>query len=358
VEHRIDAWLMVALAAILGASSATLHAVSPVLGSQLLLRQLLWGIVGLLLVWTLSRVQLNVWIQLAPIAYGLGILSLVAVLLLGEVRSGSRAWFALGPLTLQPSEFARVGTILLVAAWLGRRRSNRLNIAEALVVGGIVGGAALLVALEPDLGVTLTYLPVMAAALWLGGLPPRAWLVVLLLGVVAAGAAWQFGLKPYQKERVRTVLDPGRDPYGAGYQVQQSKIAVGSGGPTGQGLGQGSQSLLRFLPAQHTDFVFAVWAEATGLVGTTGLLLAYLLLLFRIGAAALNAESRHGLVLAVLIGVWLAFQVVFNVGMVLGWLPTTGITLPLFSYGGSSLLSTCLALGIVHSVWCHRLVYQ
>ena len=116
--------------------------------------------------------------------------------------------------------------------------------------------------------------------------------------------------------------------------------------------------MLRFLPAQHTDFVFAVWAEATGFVGATGLLLAYLLLLYRIGVAALNASSRHGLVLAVLIFSWLAFQVVVNLGMVLGWLPTTGITLPLFSYGGSSLLTTCLALGVVQSVWCHRLVYN
>jgi rod shape determining protein RodA len=116
--------------------------------------------------------------------------------------------------------------------------------------------------------------------------------------------------------------------------------------------------LLRFLPAQHTDFVFAVWAEATGFLGATALLLAYLLLLFRITAAALNAENRHGLILSVLIGAWLGFQVVINLGMVLGWLPTTGITLPLFSYGGSSLITTCLALGAVHSVWYHRLVYQ
>jgi rod shape determining protein RodA len=358
MESRIDPWLMLAIAGILGASLATLHAVTPVLGSQLLLRQLLWGAIGLVLVWALSRVRVNVYARLAPAAYIVGIVALVAVLLYGDVRGGTRAWFAIGPMTLQPSEFARLASILLVAAWLGKRRTNSLGPREVLIVVAIVAAAASLVAVEPDLGVALTYLPIVVAGLWLGGLPGRVWVVLALLAVVAAGVIWQSSLKPYQKERVLTVLDPDRDPYGAGYQLQQSKIAVGSGGAIGQGLGKGTQSMLRFLPAQHTDFVFAVWAEATGFVGATGLLLAYLLLLYRIGVAALNASSRHGLVLAVLIFSWLAFQVVVNLGMVLGWLPTTGITLPLFSYGGSSLLTTCLALGVVQSVWCHRLVYN
>jgi len=358
MESRIDPWLMLAIAGILGASLATLHAVTPVLGSQLLLRQLLWGAIGLVLVWALSRVRVNVYARLAPAAYIVGIVALVAVLLYGDVRGGTRAWFAIGPMTLQPSEFARLASILLVAAWLGKRRTNSLGPRDVLIVVAIVAAAACLVAVEPDLGVALTYLPIVVAGLWLGGLPGRVWVVLALLALVAAGVIWQSSLKPYQKERVLTVLDPDRDPYGAGYQVQQSKIAVGSGGTIGQGLGKGTQSMLRFLPAQHTDFVFAVWAEATGFVGATGLLLAYLLLLYRIGVAALNASSRHGLVLAVLIFSWLAFQVVVNLGMVLGWLPTTGITLPLFSYGGSSLLTTCLALGVVQSVWCHRLVYN
>ena len=155
-----------------------------------------------------------------------------------------------------------------------------------------------------------------------------------------------------------TVFEPERDPFGAGYQVRQSKIAVGSGGIGGQGLGRGSQSQLRFLPAQHTDFAFAVWAEAAGFFGGTVLLLAYALLLSRIGKVAFTTDSRHGLILAVLIGAWLVFQVVVNLGMVLGWIPTTGVTLPLFSYGGSSLISTCAALGVVQSVWRHRLVNQ
>jgi len=350
--------MILAVVGILAASLATLHAVEPVLGSGLLLRQLLWGAAGLTLLWGLSLPSLNFYARFAPVAYGLGLAALLAVLVLGEVRGGSRAWFAVGPLTIQPSEFARLGVILLVAGWLGRKRSQQLSFREGLIVATMVGAAALLVVVEPDLGVSLTYLPIAVAALWIGGIPARTWIVLALLAVVGAGVLWQAGLKPYQKERVLTVMDPERDPYGSGYQVRQSKIAVGSGQFTGQGVGHGSQSLLRFLPAQHTDFAFAVWAEATGFLGTTLLLAAYALLIVRIGLTAFATESRHGLVLAVLVGAWLAFQIIVNVGMVLGWLPTTGITLPLFSYGGSSLLSTCIALGIVQSVWRHRLLYD
>ena len=358
MENRIDAWMILAVAGILGASLVTQNAVAGVVGTQLLARQLLWAVSGMLTLLALSRIRLDFYSRLAPLAYTLGLAALVAVLFFGEIRSGTRGWFAVGPLTIQPSEFARVTTILMVAAWLGRRRGTGLSAREVTVLVGLVGVAAGLVALEPDLGVTLTYLPVAVTALWLGGLPRWAWIGLVVLGILFGVAAWHTVLKDFQKERVMTVLDPERDPYGVGYQVRQSKIAVGSGGVAGQGVGHGSQSLLRFLPAQHTDFAFAVWAEATGFVGATGLLLAYALLLYRIGMAAAVAESRHGLVLAILVGAWLAFQVVVNLGMVLGLLPTTGITLPLFSYGGSSLLSTCAALGVVQSVWRHRLVNQ
>jgi rod shape determining protein RodA len=350
--------MILAVVGILGASLVTQNAVAGVVGSQLLARQLLWACGGMLTLLALSRIRLDFYARLAPIAYVICLTALVAVLIFGEIRGGTRGWFAVGPLTIQPSEFARVATILMVAAWLGRRSGSGLSAKEATALVALVVAAAGLVALEPDLGVTLTYLPVAVTALWLGGLPRWAWIGLLVLGILFSVGAWNTVLKDFQKERVMTVLDPERDPYGVGYQVRQSKIAVGSGGVAGQGVGHGSQSLLRFLPAQHTDFAFAVWAEATGFIGATVLLLAYALMLYRIGMAAAVAENRHGLVLAVLVGAWLAFQVVINLGMVLGLLPTTGITLPLFSYGGSSLLSTCAALGVVQSVWRHRLVNQ
>ncbi len=358
MDHRIDPWLMLAVVGILGASLATLDAVAPVVGSSLFLRQLVWGTAGLALIWLLSRLHATVFERFAGPLYVVALAGLAAVLLVGESRGGTRGWFAIGPLTLQPSEFARLATAFAVAAWLGKARHRSLSSREVVFTALLVLAPAGLVLLQPDLGVALTYLPLLAVALWLGGLPGRVWVVLILATAALSVGAWHTALKPYQKERVLTLLDAERDPYGAGYQVRQSKIAVGSGGTFGQGLGRGTQSALRFLPAQQTDFIFAAWAEATGFVGSTVLMLAYALLLVRVATAALAADTRHGLVLVALIGGWLAFQVVVNLGMVVAWLPTTGITLPLFSYGGSSLLTTCAALGVVQSVWRFRLVNQ
>jgi rod shape determining protein RodA len=356
MEHRIDPWMILAACGVLAASLATLHAVSRVIGPELVVRQLLWGAAGLAVLWLLSRVHLRLYERLAPAAYVVSMVALLAVLLVGETRGGTRGWFAFGPVTLQPSEFARLGTVLMAASWLSRHEGNRLRARDVWALGAFVGGATCLVALEPDLGVALTYVPILIVGLWLGGLHNRVWVILVLLGLVGSVVGWQGALKPYQKERVLTVLNPERDPYGAGYQLRQSKIAVGAGGVIGQGLGRGSQSALRFLPAQQTDFVFAVWAEATGFLGALGLLAAYALLLSRICLVALRSETKHGLMICALVGASMAFQIIINLGMVLGWLPTTGITLPLFSYGGSSLLSTCAALGIVQSVWRYRLV--
>lgn len=358
MEHRIDAWLLLAVVGVLGASLATLRSVAPVVGGGLFVRQLLWGAAGLVVMWLFARVRLDVFERLAPFVYGAGLVALVAVLFLGQVRGGTRGWFAVGPFTIQPSEFARLGTIFMAAAWLSRRPHRRLGPSEVAGAIAIVAAPAALILLEPDLGVTLTYLPILGTLLWLGGLPLRAWAVIAVVTVALSGVAWATVLKPYQKERVLTLLDPERDPYGAGYQVRQSKIAVGSGGLAGQGLGRGSQSQLRFLPAQHTDFVFAVWAEATGWVGSTLLVGAYGLLIWRLGAAAVLVDNRFGLALSVLAMAWIGFQAVVNLGMVIGWLPTTGVTLPLFSYGGSSLVSTFACLGAVQSVWRHRVVNQ
>ncbi len=356
MENRLDPWLLLAVFAILGASLTILSSLDRVMGAHLFARQLLWGGLGVGVLWLVSRFTSTFLDRLAPLAYGASLLLLAAVLLAGHVRAGTRGWFVLGPVSFQPSEVARLGTALAIAAWYARRPAGRLGARDLAVLGLLVGAPVALILLQPDLGVALTYLPLLAAALWIGGVSARTWAALLLAGAVLAGAGWTWGLKPYQKDRVLTLLEPARDPFGAGYQVRQSKIAVGSGAIAGQGLGRGSQSVLRFLPAQHTDFIFAVWAEATGFLGSLPLVGAYALLLWRIARTAVLAKDRFGLALATLVGSWLAFQILVNIAMVVGWLPTTGITLPLFSYGGSSLVTTCAAVGVVGAVWRDRFV--
>ncbi|RLE28542.1 MAG: rod shape-determining protein RodA [Acidobacteria bacterium] len=358
MQHRIDTILMLAVVSVLAASMVNLYGVSAAVGSGLLMRQVVWCVIGLSLLWACSFIRATYWEKAAPKIYALCLIALVAVLVFGQVRGGTRGWFVLGPISIQPSEFARLGTMLMVAAFLGKREDGQLHLGGFLVVSTIVAIPVGLILLEPDLGVALTYGPVLLIGWWLGGLRPRVWVVLGLLGVITAGVAWATVLKPYQKERVLTVLDADRDPYGAGYQVRQSRIAVGSGGLSGEGIGRGSQSVLRFLPAQHTDFAFASWAEATGFIGASALLVAFSVILLRLGVLTERTGQRFDLGFATIVFAWLAFQIIVNLGMVLGWLPTAGITLPLFSYGGSSVISTCATLGIVQSIWRHRFVNQ
>ncbi len=358
MHHRIDSSLMLAIVSVLAASLVNLYGVSSAVGSGLFLRQAIWGVFGLALLWACSFVRATYWERAAPKIFALGLVALVAVLVFGQVRGGTRGWFVFGPVSLQPSEFARLGTMLMVAAFLGKREEDRLDLWAFLIIVAIVAVPVGLVLLEPDLGVALTFGPILVVGWWLGGLKPRVWVALGLLAMVIVGFAWTTALKPYQKERVLTVLDQDRDPYGAGYQVRQSRIAVGSGGLTGEGIGRGSQSVLRFLPAQHTDFAFAAWAESTGFIGGSALLIAFGMILLRLGVLIEKTERRFGLSFVTLVFAWLAFQIVVNLGMVLAWFPTTGITLPLFSYGGSSVISTCATLGIVQSIWRHRFVNQ
>lgn len=314
-------------------------------------RQAVWLLVAAVMLVLFAMADYRVLARLAPALYAVSVLVLALMPVLAPLRSGSRAWLPLGGYTIQPSEFVRVVTILAVAALAREYTLHRLDFKGALRLTAVVAAPAFLVALQPDLGVALTYIPILLAALWLGGLPWRVWAALILSGVLLAGVAWTWYLKPYQQERVLTVLDASRDPFGAGYQQRQSQIAVGSGGLTGKGLHSGTQSQLRFLPAQHTDFIFAVWAEETGFFGSLLLVAAYALLLARIFLVAMAARDRTGALLAGGVGTVLAVQSLINLAMVVGVSPTTGITLPLMSYGGSSMLATGIALGMVQSVW-------
>jgi len=220
----------------------------------------------------------------------------------------------------------------------------------------MAGIPMLLVLKQPDLGTALTYLPVLVMALFLGGLRLKHAAIILLAGAMVVPVVWHFGLKPYQKQRLVSFREPEADPQGSGYQVQQSLIAVGSGGLWGKGITKGTQTQGMFLPVPQTDFIFAAWCEEHGFVGAVTVLLLYFLVLMRLVHNAQTAPDRVGAFVVMGVVAVLFFHILVNVGMVVGYMPVTGIPLPLMSYGGSSVLFMFLALGIVMNIRMRRFV--
>jgi len=212
-----------------------------------------------------------------------------------------------------------------------------------------------LIAKEPDLGTSLTYIPILAVGVYLAGLPWRYWAAIGVIALVVLPIAF-LNLQPYQKGRIVSFLDPERDPQGTGYQLIQSKIAVGAGGTWGKGVTKGSQTQLRFLPVPHTDFIFSAFAEEHGFVGVVFVLILYFVLLMQIVQDGQTAPDRAGMYVCMGVAALLLFHILINVGLVVGRMPVTGIPLPLMSYGGSSIWSTFLMLGLANSVRVRRFV--
>lgn len=304
-------------------------------------------------------------IDAAPIFYIIGIVLLLLVLTpLGVTVNGQKAWVRL-PLIgqFQPSEFAKIPTVLMLAKYFGAKKGNVLHLKEMLVGVAIFVAPVLLIMLEPDAGQTITYLPILAAMFFLSGIKVRYVIIAIVLAAIMLPAAWFVGVKTgkikrYQQERILAITNPDQvDPRGYGYHTIQSTITVGKGGLAGnQGDTETSQSVLKFLPAPQTDFIFAVTAENTGFIGCVSLLLAYALLLSRMIAGAREATDRAGMLVIMSIACGMAFQIFMNVGMALGILPVIGVPLPLMSAGLSALLSTFVAIGFVVSVKLRRFV--
>jgi rod shape determining protein RodA len=320
----------------------------------LLPRQGVAFLLGLVLAVGVQFLSRRTVFALAYPLYALSLALLVLVLLVGREINGAKAWFVLGPLQFQPLEVAKLGLVLALARLLENRPV--LRVWDYLLPGLLTLPVVALLLLQPDLGGTLVVLFGAFAVLWVRGLPWRHLLVgVLALALLVPTVVWP-NLKPYQRERVLIVLDPYRDPLGQGFQVIQSTIAIGSGGVLGKGYGQGTQTQLGFVPFRHTDFVFAVWAEEWGFVGAVALLGLYALFLLRLFALALECPRLADRLFLAGVGGMLGFQVVVNLGVALGVMPVTGLTLPLFSYGGSSLVATLLSLGLVLLVHRDRAV--
>ncbi len=313
------------------------------------IRQTLWIIFGVVTFFTASTVDWR-FLRRSGVAAGLYtllVIPLVALLLLGTAVKGARSWIALGSLGIQPVEFVKLALIILLAKYFSRRHIEIHNIRHILVSGLYTGVVFVLVALQPALGGAI-----IIALIWLGmvlfsGIARIHLLTVLSVGVLAFVALWFFGFHDYQKQRIMTFINPTQDVHGAGYNINQSTIAVGSGQLLGKGIGYGTQSRLRFLPEYHTDFMFAAFAEEWGFVGILIVFTLYAVIFLRIGAAALKGATNFETLFAIGVLCYFFAHVVLHAGINMGLLPVTGTTIPFMSYGGSHLFAEFLALGII-----------
>ena len=285
--------------------------------------------------------------------YVLNLLMLVAVMFVGTSALGAQRWIQLGPITLQPSEFSKLIMIICTAAILSDRVGQLNKWRQVLPIGLYVGIPFLLVLKQPDLGTSLVFLAITLGMLFVGRIKMSLLRNVFLAGIVLAPVGWHF-LKDYQKSRITVFLNPNADPFGAGYHIIQSKIAIGSGMLFGKGLFQGTQSQLNFLPENHTDFIFSVIGEELGFLGCIFLLFLYFILIYRGIMIAKECKDTFGMMLATgVVSMW-AFQILVNVGMTCGIMPVTGIPLPFMSYGVSALTTNMMGMGILLSIYMRQ----
>jgi rod shape determining protein RodA len=348
--QNVDWLLLGAALFIIGLSLICLWSLNPGRGiSALMWRQLSWvgvGLVGLLVVVSVDYRNL---VRFAPVFYVVGVGLLLSVFILGRTVSGARRWIHVGPLTVQPSELFKLIFIITLAWALTSARGERLSRVALVGTFVLLGVPFFLVVKQPDLGTALVLVPVLGATLVGLGLRMKV-LGGLALGSVALMPLAWFVLKPYQRDRLLVYLDPFRDPLGTAYNVIQAKIAIGSGQLLGKGIGGATQSRLAFLPERHTDFIFAVFAEMWGFLGCLVLIVAYALLVLRGFEIAAGTRETRGRILALGVTSVFAVQILINIGMVTGLLPIVGIPLPLMSYGGSSMVVSLTALGLLISI--------
>ena len=320
---------------------------------QLVKRQMVWVAIGVLLAAVFLVVDYHVFFDVAPILYGIGCVLLVYLLIWGKVTANVKSWIHIGAFQFQPSEFMKIFTALMLARFFDQHTAAYLNLRSFIKPMAIIGAPVLLILVQPDFGTAATFVPLVAVAMFFGGIRWRVWVAAAIVAVLIAGFGWGL-LKPYQKDRVVTFLNPSLDPLGKGYQVMQAKIAIGSGGIHGKGFRQGTQGKLGFLPARHTDFVFSVLGEEWGFIGVVIVLGLYLYLIVQALMFAKHARDRGGTFLEICLVSFFIFHVLINVSMQIGVLPTTGIPLPLISYGGSSTMMFLIAIGLMLNVDMRR----
>jgi rod shape determining protein RodA len=318
-------------------------------------KQIIWVVTGLAIMWVAASIDYHALLGRVLYLYAGAVVLLLATAFAGDKVFGSTRWIKVGGFTLQTSEFVKIVLILVVARYLTDFQADELEWKDLARLTGLTALPMILVMKEPDLGTSLTYLPIMICGVLMAGLRWKYLLLITGVLVVTLPIGYHF-LKPYQKDRLVSFIYPDRDPKGTGFQVIQSRIAVGNGGMWGRGAKESSQTHLGFLPVPQTDFIFSSFAEEHGFVGIVIALVLYFLLIMQVVQNAQTATDRAGMYICMGVAALLLFHVLVNVGMVVGRMPITGIPLPLMSSGGSNTWSIFLMLGLVNSVRLRRFV--
>ena len=321
-------------------------------------KQLMWIGVGIAGMFIISRIDYHTLLDQSPIIYIVGVALLLVVLAIGHTHFGAKRWVAVGGVNLQVSELMKLIIIIVLARFFSEVRTDRLTLADLVKVAVVTCIPVGLILIQPDLGTAMVLVPVALLGAFLAGIDwKHAAAGLVLIGLlVPVGWNMRHHLKPYQQQRIRTFLHPEENPRGAGYQILQSEIAVGSGGFWGKGFTKGSQNQLGFVPVRYSDFILAALAEEQGFIGVCLVLLLYLGLILRLVDNAQKAKDRAGMYVVMGVTAILGFHVLVNASMVIGYMPVTGIPLPLMSYGGSATAFVFLALGLVMNVRMRRFV--
>jgi rod shape determining protein RodA len=356
VKH-ID-WILISLLLLNSlVGLAFIYSSSHYLPGNYYLKQMAWIAVGMIALFLFLMVDYKALVSFSFYFYILALVALVGVLFFGRFVAGAKSWFRISFLQFQPSELTKIVLILLLASVFSKFRQDHVSWKKGLLSGALTVGPVILVALQPDLGTALSYIPIFLAALILAGINRKTFVYIMIVTMVIGVVGWNFGLKEYQKDRLTTLISPSKDPLGSGYHIQQSKIAIGSGGFLGKGFRKGTQSQLRFLPARHTDFIFSVIGEEFGFLGVILSLMFYFFFLYRLFQSVGLSRDRAGVYIVFLVALLITFQFFINVMMVIGLFPVTGTPLPLLSYGGSSLLTNYLGVSLVLNVKMRRFVF-
>ena len=324
----------------------------------LFFKQLIWFGAGLLMMFISFLFDYKLLDRWAFVFYAIGIALLVGVLFYGKLVGGSKRWLVFGPVSVQPSEVIKITVIVALAKYYSKLASSRgFSLRELAYPLALTAIPFVLIVKQPDLGTAMLVLMIAGSMTLFAKIERRSLVSMFAAGIIAVPVVWYF-LKGYQKQRILTFLNPDRDPLGAGYHIIQSKIAIGSGIISGKGFLKGTQNALAFLPEQHTDFIFSVLAEEWGFIGSIVLLLLFLMFILWGLNIAQNCRDSFGTMLSVGITAMFFWQVAINIGMVMGLMPVVGVTLPLISYGGSSIITMMISIGLLLNISMRRFMIE